>query len=299
MMRWNVRALLILGALALVPLAADAGNCTCVGSTLNMGAYSVFAGSATNPTVNMQITCNGNATYNIAFSTGNSGTYATRNLIQAGGDTANYNIYTDAARTQVWAGTNVFVNNNSGVITINDPLYVSVPPLQDLNLSGNAYTDTINVTMSPQGGGPTNSCSITLSMTVTAECNAPNATLAFGNYDPVVTNSAAPLDQTTNLQYTCTKGVSANIGLDNGLNFTTTRRMAGPSSNFLNYQIYTDLARTSIWTNASPGWVTAASTSKNTFLGGATGLPAYGRVGAGQDIVAGSYTDSVTATINY
>jgi len=299
MMRWNVRAVLTLCVFALLPVAAKAGNCSCIGATLPMGAYSVFSTSATQPTINLQVSCNGNATYNIAFSTGNSGNYATRHLTQTGGDTMTYNIYTDATRQTVWAGTNVFVNNNSGVVTINDPLYISVDPLQDVAFSGNTYNDTINVTMTPQGGGPNNSCTFVLQETVTAECNAPNATLAFGNYDPVVTNKTTNLDVATNLQYTCTKGVVAHIGLDNGQNFTTTRRMAGPSSNFLNYEIYTNLARTARWTNASPGWATATSTSKNTFLGGTTGLPAYGRVTSAQDIVAGAYNDAVVATVNY
>lgn len=298
MIRWNVRAVLILCVSALLPVAANAGNCGCTTTTLNMGAYSVFAGSANQPTVNMQITCNGNASYNVAFTTGNSGTYANRTLMQTS-NTLNYNIYTDAARTQIWSGANVFITNNSGVSTTNFPLYISLNPLQDVPYSpaGSAYTDTIGVTMTPTGGGPTSTCTLTLSETVTAECNSPDATLAFGNYDPIVVNNTSPLDATANLQYTCTKGVTATVGLGNGANYTTTRRMAGPSANFLNYQIYTDSLRTSIWTTTTT--VSATSTSKNTFLGGGTGLPAFGRIPAGQDIVAGSYTDSVTATVNY
>lgn len=303
-MRLNIRAVLILCAAILIPVAARAGSCTCAGTTLNVGAYSVFSATAAQPTTSLSVTCNGNATYDVAFSTGNSGSYGSRQMNQAAGDTLAYNIYTDAARTTVWAGTNQKVFSTSGVQTFSVQLYMKINPLQDVRYSGNVYQDFILVTMTPDAatGGPTRSCNITLQAAVTAECLAPGATLAFGTYDPVVVNASAasPLNATTNLAFTCTKGVSATVALDSGLYVSGgVRRLAGPSANFLQYDIFKDAGRTQSWTALPGGTVTAVSTSKNTPLGGGTGLPAYGRIPGNQDVVAGSYSDSVTATINY
>lgn len=303
-MRLNIRAVLLLCTAVLIPVAARAGNCSCTGTTLNVGAYSVFSATASQPTAALSVTCNGNGTYNVGFSTGNSGSYASRRMDQAAGDSLFYNIYTDAARTTVWAATNQKVYTASGSVTFSEQLYMKLNPLQDLKYSGNAYQDFILVTMTPDAstGGPTRTCNITIQSSVTAECLAPGATLAFGTYDPVVVNASAasPLNANTNLAFTCTKGVSATVALDNGLNVSGgVRRLAGPSANFLQYDIYKDSGRTQSWTALAGGTVTAVSTSKNTPLGGGTGLPAYGRIPGNQDVVAGSYSDSVTATINY
>ena len=301
-MRLNIRPILILCAVLLVPPVVYAGNCTCNGTTLNAGAYSVFQATATQPTVTLGVTCNGNATYNIAFSAGNSGNTGARWMQQGAGDKLTYNIFTDPTRLIVWAGTNQKVYSSSGSTTFNESLYLKIDPLQDVSISGAVYSDTIMVTMTPDvgTGGPTRSCSFTVQESVTPECLAPGAALPFGNYDVVVANKTAanPLDASTTLSYQCTKGVSATIGLDYGSNPSgTIRRLAGPAANFLTYDIFTDNLRSVRWTSLVGGMVTASSTSKDLFLGG--GIVAYGRIPGAQDTVAGAYSDSVTATINY
>ncbi|HEX9163806.1 MAG TPA: spore coat U domain-containing protein [Thermoanaerobaculia bacterium] len=304
-MRLNVRAVLLVCAVMLMPIAADAGNCTCNGSTVNVGAYSVFLTGPMQPTATITVDCNGNATYNIAFGTGNSGSYASRRMDQGSGGSLNYNIYTDATRTTVWATTNVIVYNTGGSSgTFSQQLFLKIDPLQDAPYSGGTYQDSIPVTMTPVAGtgGPTRSCSFSLQATVIPECRAPATTLAFGNYDPVVANAtvASPKNATVNLLYNCTKGISSTVGLDLGSHISgTTRRMAGPSANFLTYDIFSDSARTQRWTNVLGGLVAATSSSKDTPLGGISGLSAYGTIPGNQDVVGGSYSDTVTATINY
>ncbi|GAC1439559.1 MAG: hypothetical protein NVSMB68_11060 [Thermoanaerobaculia bacterium] len=303
-MRLNRRAVLMICAVLLAPAVARAGNCTCTGATLNAGAYSVFQSSASQPQVALAVTCNGNASYNIALSTGNSGTYASRSLNQTASSILTYNIFIDAARLIVWAGTNQKVYSASGTVTFTEPLYLKIDPLQDVAFSGSLYSDNIVATMTPNGstGGPTTTCSFSIQASVTAECVAPGSTLSFGNYDPVAVNATAgsPLDAAATLNVQCTKGVSATIGLDNGANASAgVRRMAGPSANFLNYDIFIDSARTLRWTTLAGGTVTATSTSKDATLGGAGGLLAYGRIPGAQDVVTGAYSDSVTATVNY
>ena len=306
-MRFHSRLILIFCARALLPLAAQAGNCDCTTQTLSpVGgqAYDVFSTNPWQPDLNMAISCNGNASYNVSFTAGNSGNTAARRLDQAGGDSLPYNIYTDANRNTVWAGSNVVVFNASGSLTIPMTLYLKITAGWDVRYSGNAYRDTINVTMTPTGGtgGPTRSCTFTIALDVEAKCQAPAATLAFGTYDPVSANAtvASPKDGSTNLVYKCTKGISATIGLDNGSNvLVSQRRLAGPSSNFLLYDLFTDSLRTNRWSTGLGQTVTAASGSKSTPLGGAGGIPVYGRITGGQDVGTGDYNDSVLATINY
>jgi spore coat protein U-like protein len=71
--------------------------------------------------------------------------------------------------------------------------------------------------------------------------------------------------------------------------------MKDAGTNFLDYQIYTAAGRTVIWdTTNAPASQTSAS--KNTPLSFTT----FGRVPQGQDAaVAVSYTDTVTATVNF
>src|SRR6476469_2442000 len=106
-LRLNLRVTLALCVAVLIPVSVRAGNCSCTTATLNITpGYSVFATTASQPTVTLSVTCNGNATYNVSFGTGNSGNYGSRRMDQAAGDSLNYNIYTDPLRSTVWAGTN-------------------------------------------------------------------------------------------------------------------------------------------------------------------------------------------------
>jgi spore coat protein U-like protein len=70
--------------------------------------------------------------------------------------------------------------------------------------------------------------------------------------------------------------------------------MAG-GADFLTYELYQDTTHTTVWgTGAAAGLTIVAAPSKapRTFT-------VYGRVAAGQDVAAASYTDTVVATINF
>ncbi|HEU4521882.1 MAG TPA: spore coat U domain-containing protein, partial [Thermoanaerobaculia bacterium] len=114
---------------------------------------------------------------------------------------------------------------------------------------------------------------------------------------PVAVNRVAPLDNTGTVNVYCTPGTVATVSLGNGLNFAGgTRRMAGPPASLLDYQLYRDAARSSLWTTA-PNTVGGTSTSHLTPIGG--GLIVYGRIPGAQDPAVGAYSDTVQATVNY
>ena len=142
--------------------------------------------------------------------------------------------------------------------------------------------------------------SFTVSASVVASCTISSTTLAFGNYDPIVTNATTPLDVNGSVTITCTKGAATTIGLDagqNGLNAAgTTRAMAtaGPAD-YLSYELYQDTTRATLWGNSGANLFTppaAPSKSARTF-------PIYGRIPAAQGSTTGSYTDTVVATVNF
>jgi spore coat protein U-like protein len=134
--------------------------------------------------------------------------------------------------------------------------------------------------------------------TVVANCNidAPN-TLQFGNYDPAVLHATADLDAATTIQVRCTKNSPGVwIGLDLGANETgSTRRMAGPGGEYLNYELYKTAARDTVWGDA----VQADGVNYSPTTSAWTNVSVFGRVPQAQDVGVGVYNDSVLATINF
>jgi spore coat protein U-like protein len=132
--------------------------------------------------------------------------------------------------------------------------------------------------------------------TVVANCNIDvPGTLNFGSYDPAVANAAADLDADTTIDVRCTKN-SPNvwIGLDEGSNDNLGQRRMTDGSEFLNYDLYQDGGRTTVWGNLiGDGFSYAPATSSW------TSLDVYGRVPQAQDVGVGTYNDTVLATINF
>lgn len=144
---------------------------------------------------------------------------------------------------------------------------------------------------------------LNVSASVAANCTIATTPVAFGAYDPIVAQATVPLDATGTVTIACTKGATASItlGLGNGV---TTRQMSG-TGGVLSYELYQQPD-----TNTGTACNYAAPT-----VWGATGLGVFtppaapgkaprtynvcGRVAAGQDVGAGSYTDTVVATVSF
>ena len=112
------------------------------------------------------------------------------------------------------------------------------------------------------------------------------AAIAFGDYD---VNSATDNSKQGRVTVACTKGVTATIGLGSGLNGN--RTMNGPTTDKLAYLLAKD-------TNGAD-WSDSSTVSYNSTTRTAKDFTVYGKIRAGQDMTAGSYTDTVVATINF
>jgi spore coat protein U-like protein len=289
-------AICVAAALAIARGAQAAPACswTTVPANINFGNYSPFGGSLTAAS-GWGINCVPPATGDLKLSTGGSGTYARAETTGSG--SLAYNLFRDAAGSIIWGdgtsgtqfatftgtpGNKDFAGSIFGII----PAGLDGPP--------GTYTDTIQATLSGTWGS--DSRFFTVSVTILAECNVSTSPLTFGNYDPVVTNAASNLDNTTLVNVYCTKGTPVTVTLDNGTWASgTTRRLKSAAGNFLTYEMYKDAARGVIWNGTNTN--TGTSTSKLTPIN--NGFTVYGRVPSAQDIPAGSYSDTVTVTVNY
>jgi spore coat protein U-like protein len=132
---------------------------------------------------------------------------------------------------------------------------------------------------------------------VNAQCNVTTADLAFGAVDPLGGN----VDQTTTVTVKCTKNSPYTVGLNAGTTTgaTIAQRLMANGADTMQYNLYTDAARTTIWGNSAvaPTWVSGTGAG----LGTAQVLTVYGRVPTGQtNLAVGSYTEpTITVTVTY
>ena len=119
--------------------------------------------------------------------------------------------------------------------------------------------------------------------------------VAFGTYDPT---SAVALDTLGTLTYTCDDvGILDLIvvQLSSGSSGTFLQRTMIQGADTLNYNLYRDSTRLLAWGDGTLGSVQLGPTSPSD--GVPTSLNIYARIPAQQNVPAGSYADTVTATI--
>lgn len=130
----------------------------------------------------------------------------------------------------------------------------------------------------------TNNLNVTAS--VQANCTFSSVTdVAFGDYDPT---SSTPLDATGDMTFRCTKNTAYQTYI------TGTRQMVGAThSDNLDFELYSDSGRTTVYPSSAPGvGGTASNNSPIT-------LNIYGRIPAEQDVSVDTYSRALTATIQY
>jgi len=137
---------------------------------------------------------------------------------------------------------------------------------------------------------------LNVTASVSAVCTISTVTVAFGAYDPVVANAATDLNGTGTLAVACTKGAAATIDLGVGNNLSAGTRRMSSGTDFLNYALFKDAARTQVWGTGMTGGTTLTYNSASK---ASTNITVYGKVPQAQDVSVGAYSDVVVATINY
>ena len=133
---------------------------------------------------------------------------------------------------------------------------------------------------------------------VTANCTISATGISF-TYDPIGANASTAATATGSVTIACTKGAGPTIGLNAGSNggkvAGVTRAMANGATNFLGYEL-NQPAPGGVWSDigSAGAFNPGASPSKaaRTFTVNAT-------IPAAQDVAVGTYTDTVTATVNF
>src|SRR5262245_59127911 len=126
-------------------------------------------------------------------------------------------------------------------------------------------------------------------------CTISATSVNFGNYN--VFNGTA-LDSTGTVTYRCNAAASnITVTLSKGSSSTYNPRQMSKGAEVLGYNLYTTAARTTVWGDGTGGTGTyfRANPPNNSNVN----VTVYGRVPAGQDVSAGSFSDTVTAVINF
>lgn len=129
---------------AAVALAAEAApNCKSISVTaLAFGNYDVYNATPTDSAGTITYSCPPPTTPTVTIDAGLAPSGGTRRMtLGAGTDWLSYDIFTDAARTVVWAATPVSVAAGNAVTV---PYYARIYALQDSSVG--SYTDTLVVT---------------------------------------------------------------------------------------------------------------------------------------------------------
>jgi spore coat protein U-like protein len=143
------RLLIVVAAwtLGTATAAAQSPSCTISVTSVAFGSYNVFTTSPNDSNGTITYSCNAAAgNISISLSNGSSSTFSPRTL-RKGGDVVNYNLYRNAARTQIWGdgtgGTSVYTRANPpNNRNVNLTVYGRVPAQQDV--SAGDYSDTVS-----------------------------------------------------------------------------------------------------------------------------------------------------------
>jgi spore coat protein U-like protein len=141
----------------------------------------------------------------------------------------------------------------------------------------------------------TGNLSVTANVPDTCTVGAGTNLLPFGTYTGTV------LDVNGLLQVTCTAGDSYSIALDAGsapgatFSSRTLTNLTPPGT--LNYTIFTDPTRTTVWGDGTMGTGTVAETG----TGAAQSITVPGTIFGGQSagVTPGSYVDTVNITVTF
>ena len=141
----------------------------------------------------------------------------------------------------------------------------------------------------------TTTTTFTVTGTVVATCTVTAGALNFGATIPTPVNTN--VDATSTITATCSNAVPFSVGLStgNGPGATFAPRRMSSGTNQVNYTMYTDAGRTTVWGDGTGG----SALNSLTGTGAAQPITVFGRIPAGQTPAVGTYNDLITVTVTF
>lgn len=121
------------------------------------------------------------------------------------------------------------------------------------------------------------------------------AAIDFGVYDPMI---LTPTDTVGSVIYRCgqqARNIMITLSVGGGTSYATRRMVSGGERLF--YNLYRDAARQVIWGDGSGG--AQAYTIDNPPNNQDVNVPIFGRITPSQNVGTGSYSDTITVTLNF
>ncbi len=126
-------------------------------------------------------------------------------------------------------------------------------------------------------------------------CTVSATSVNFGSYNVF---NGSDTDSTGTVTYRCNGSAhNITIGLTQGASASFNQRQMQKGAEALAYNLFLDAARSTIWGDGTSG--TSVYSIGNPPNNTNVNLTVYGRVTAGQDVSAGTFSDTVTAVINF
>ena len=152
--------LLTIAVCVATPLANATVTCTINSlSSAAFGIYNPFSATALDSVASASISCSGSggftetASLTITASAGTAGTFSPRQMQGPGANLLNYNLYIDAARTQIFGtgASGTFADARSATVskhsstTFTETIYARIPAAQDVAVG--SYSDVLIYTI--------------------------------------------------------------------------------------------------------------------------------------------------------
>ena len=321
----------ILAAMFLVVLAvgfapsASALTCTISASDVSFGSIDPLAGTEVDVSANVQISCSdtvfplvdNTVGVCIYLDAGDGGTDGSAlRYMRQGATTLPYNLYKDAARTQIWGSETAFPASGAQRIivtltgllpstgTVNVPVYGRVPAAVADRPIGNylstfaggarARYSLLNTLACNGVAGTLASDTFVVDGSIAETCTVEADDLGFGTE----TQLDGDVDAMSQLRSSCSTGLTYSIALGTGGGGAfNARRMEHETvpADTVGYQLYVDEPRTQVWGDGSGGTVTSGGTGD----GSPQPKTVYGRVPVQTTPRAGEYDDTVIVTVTY
>ncbi len=145
---------------------------------------------------------------------------------------------------------------------------------------------------------------VTIAPAHAATCTVSATGVSLGSYTP---NQAAPADSAGRITIACNKGaldtlpstVTYSLSISRGSSNSYTPRELKSGPHALQYNLYYDALRGSVWGDATGGTSRLTGALPLQPVTATETHSIYGRIFAGQNVWPGAYADSLVVTIDY